>query len=195
MDYNNQKKMLLMELIKYKRKGHQLSQRYDMSSDFDAMQFELEMIKRKNKKDEKMMWLEKLVDMTKQFKDYKVEQAKYQSNRESSNPFKDLFDKNEEKTKEDQGPDQELEEKKEILKKLNMLRFERYNAPDGSDSGSIPDIYTINDNVEDLRLRLTRFTKLYKKGLSPDDYDSRSVFAEFNQKKQKKKGRKVHNFS
>jgi len=59
----------------------------------------------------------------------------------------------------------------------------------------VPDFYTLDDNIEDLRLRLERFTKLYREGISPNDYESGSVFSTIdpNDKEKMEKNYKTFN--
>jgi hypothetical protein len=148
MEYD-MKKMLLHKLIKFRREGHWLTQLFDMNSSIEELQFEVDRIKYQIQKEDEI--------------------SLYRGFLRLSESFKEQMDNEQESSDDEKPPDDEEEsEKKEILKKLQELRDEGFD---------VKDCYTLDVNVEDLRLRLKRYTKLYQEGISPNDYYSESVFS------------------
>ena len=152
-NYIRKKLELLSKLNKYKYEGYILSKNYSINSSIYDLEFELDLIKKKIQEEEKDLIFKSFLNLSENFKDY--------------------FDKTKETSEENSETTnyKDLEEKKEILKKLQDLRDEGYH---------VEDLYTLDNNVEDLRLRLKRATKLHKEGLLPDDYESESIFKTYN---------------
>ena len=152
-DIRIKKQKLLYELVRYQKKGYLISQRYSIDSCINDLEIELDLIKMQIQKEDQDLMFQKLLFFSEYLKD-SIHQTKETS--EKNNEVSD---------------DKDLEEKKEILKKLQDLRDEGYD---------VSDVYTLDNNIEDLRLRLERATKLHKEGLLPDDYESGSIFETVN---------------
>jgi len=158
---DQEKKCLLLKLIKYQKKGYNFAKQYnmttDMLTDIEELRFVVCQIEKYKFEQEKKDMLHNMVYLTHKFKKHISKPTK---DNHMDNPINKFTNK-----------------KQELLNELDKLRH------DGCD---IPDIYTINDNIEDLELRVMRYTKLHKEDLSPNDYDSGSIFETVDPNDEKK---------
>jgi len=71
MEHNNDmKKMLLHKLVKFRMDGHQLTQTYDMNSDFEELQYEVDRIEDLIRKEDELSLLGGLIGLSESFKEH-----------------------------------------------------------------------------------------------------------------------------